>query len=393
MTAHIAMVGTTAPSHIYPSLGVMRELVRRGHRVSYTVGDSLAGLVESAGVDPVPHRSIWQESDWPDDPGAAMQMLLDEAIATLPLLIAHFGEDRPDVVLHDTGALTGPVLAHRYGVPGVVLSPSVVAWDGFEADNPGYAEAMTSSESGRAYTRALNAWLAENGIQLESGAVQVPAGPTLALIPRVMQPNADRVPASVRFVGPCLDPDRLAENGWSPPENGRRVLLVSFGTTYTEQLPIYRACVTAFADSNWHVVLVIGNSIDRAELGVLPDNIEVHPTVPQLAVLDHASAFITHAGMGGCTEALWFGVPAVAVPQGWDQFGNAAQLADIGAGIHLPAERITPDALRAAVSAVSDDREMAERLATIRAELHAGGGVAAAADAVEEFLSARRLCG
>lgn len=47
---HIAMIGTTAPSHIYPSLAVIAELVRRGHRVTYAVGDSLRHVVEPAGV-------------------------------------------------------------------------------------------------------------------------------------------------------------------------------------------------------------------------------------------------------------------------------------------------------------------------------------------------------
>ena len=33
----------------------------------------------------------------------------------------------------------------------------------------------------------------------------------LSLVPRIMQPRADRVRESVRFVGPCLDPARLAD--------------------------------------------------------------------------------------------------------------------------------------------------------------------------------------
>ena len=33
----LLMVGVTAPSHIYPSLAVIRELIDRGHDVSYAV--------------------------------------------------------------------------------------------------------------------------------------------------------------------------------------------------------------------------------------------------------------------------------------------------------------------------------------------------------------------
>jgi UDP:flavonoid glycosyltransferase YjiC (YdhE family) len=55
---------------------------------------------------------------------------------------------------------------------------------------------------------------------------------------------------------------------------------------------------------------------------------------PQLDILAFADVFITHAGMGGTVESLWFGVPTVSVPQAVDQFTNAAQLEAIGAGVH-----------------------------------------------------------
>ena len=47
------MVAPTAPSHAYPSLGVIRELVSRGHRVSFAVGERLEDLVATTGAEPV----------------------------------------------------------------------------------------------------------------------------------------------------------------------------------------------------------------------------------------------------------------------------------------------------------------------------------------------------
>lgn len=68
---HIVMVGCTAPSHIYPSLGVLTELVRRGHRVSYVVGSPLASLVAPTGATVVEHPTIFplgEAAVWPDEP-------------------------------------------------------------------------------------------------------------------------------------------------------------------------------------------------------------------------------------------------------------------------------------------------------------------------------------
>lgn len=89
--------------------------------------------------------------------------------------------------------------------------------------------------------------------------------------------------------------------------------------------------------------------MDPADLGEIPDDVIVREWVPQLAILEHATAFVTHAGMGGCSERLWHGVPMVAVPQAADQFVNGPRLAELGVGEHLAAEHVTPESLRAAV--------------------------------------------
>ncbi|BCJ69679.1 macrolide family glycosyltransferase [Polymorphospora rubra] len=391
-STHIAMVGSTAPSHIYPSLGLIRELVDRGHRVAYAVGEPLTGLIAPTGAEPVAHPSILPQGDtaWPEDPGAAMRVFLDEGIAVLPRLTARYDTDRPDLVLYDIGGLPGPLLGARYGVPAVQLSPAMVAWDGYEEDMAEVLTALYESPSGRDYYATLGSWLADNGIRRDPRRYLARPDQVLSLIPRVMQPNADRVPDQrVRFVGPCLDPARLTDTSWEPPVTGRRVLLVSFGTAYNDQLPVYRACLDGFADSPWHVVLAIGDKVDPADLGSLPDNVEVHRSVPQLAVLAHASAFVTHAGMGSCSEALWFGVPTVAIPQAVDQFGNADRLVDAGVGRLLPAGEVTAATLRAAVDAVADDPRLRHRLTEVRTEVRANGGLRYAADAVESFLAGR----
>jgi MGT family glycosyltransferase len=384
---HLAMIGTTTPSHVYPSLALIKELVSRGHRVSYAIGETLAGLVEPTGAEPVTHPSILPLGDatWPDDPATAMRVFLDEGIAVFPRLTGHYDNDRPDLILYDIGGLPAPLLAARYGVPAVQLSPTLVAWDGYEEDMAETLGAIRNSESGKNYHAAYNAWLRENGIEQDAWDWLSHPGQVLSLIPRAMQPNADRVPPTVRFVGPCLDPERLSDNSWTPPASGKRVLLVSFGTAYNNQLHVYKACLEAFENSGWHVVLAIGRHVDPVDLGPVPPDFEIHRTVPQLAVLAAASAFVTHAGMGGCTESLWFGVPTVAIPQAADQFGNAAILEDLGVGRHLPADEVNAVTLRSAVDAVAGSATVAARLAELRTSIRAHGGVTHAADAVESL--------
>ncbi|WP_370947433.1 macrolide family glycosyltransferase [Amycolatopsis sp. cg5] len=387
MRHHISMIGCTAPSHIYPSLALIRELVDRGHRVTYAMGERLVDLITPTGAEPVAHASQLPgaEADWPEDAGAAMRIFLDENIAVLPKLIETYDEDRPELFLYDIGGLAAPVLGHRYGVPALQLSPTYVAWDGYEEDFAEFIDGLRASESGAAYFKVYGEWLAENGIDAEPFAWLSHPANVLSLIPRAMQPNADRVGEHVEFVGPCLDPGRLADRSWTAPD-GAKVLLVSFGTAVTDQLDIYRACIEGFRDSGWHVVLSVGNKIDLADLGDVPANFEVHRSVPQLAVLEAASAFVTHAGMGGSTESLWFGVPTVAIPFATDGFGNAARLEELGAGVQLPSDQVTAAALRSSVDQVANDPAVAQRLAVLSREVRANGGVGKAADAVASHL-------
>lgn len=379
---HIAMIGTTAPSHIYPSLAVIAELVRRGHRVTYAVGDSLRHVVEPAGVEVVPFTSILPdgEASWPDDPAAAMQVFLDEAIASYPVLNAFYDDDQPDLFLYDIGGMTAPVLGVRYGVTAVQLSPTYVAWDGYAEDLSDVLTPMRESAGGLQYHASYTAWLRENDIDADPWEWITYPQQCLSLIPKVMQPNADRVPDSVRFVGPCLDPVRLQDRSWTAPD--APILYISFGTGYNERPEFYRLCIETFANTDWHLVISIGRRVDPAALGQLPANVELHEHVPQLAVLDAATVFVTHAGMGGCTEALWFGVPTVAIPQAVDQFGNAAMLAELGVGVHLEFEKVSASSL---ADAVAQARQLAPRAAAMSAQVRAHGGVEQAADAVEAF--------
>jgi UDP:flavonoid glycosyltransferase YjiC (YdhE family) len=105
-------------------------------------------------------------------------------------------------------------------------------------------------------------------------------------------------------------------------------------------------------------------------------------TQPQLDVLEHAAVFITHAGMGGSAESLWFGVPTVAIPQAVDQFTNAEMLEAIGAGVTLD----DLAGLRAAVEAAAAKTERAREL---RAEVRHGAGRARAVRARPETATTR----
>ncbi|MGC4941686.1 macrolide family glycosyltransferase [Kribbella sp. DT2] len=387
--AHIAMVGVPIVSHVLPSLAVIRELVARGHRVTYANDPFVADRIESAGAELVPCTSTLPvaTNEWPDDPIAAASLFLDDAVQALPQLHAAYDDDPADLYLYDIGAYAARALAETQGRPLLQLSPTFVSWDGYQEEVAVHLRKLPGAD---AYRDRFARWLVECGATTtDVDAFSGPPGRSLALIPKAMQPNADRVDTdTVTFVGPCFD-TRAETDGWTRPATADKVLLISLGSAYTRQPAFYRQCIEAFGDlPGWHVVLQIGKHTAPEELGTVPPTIEVHSWVPQRAILEQADAFVTHAGMGGCGEGLLAGVPMIAVPQGAEQFMNADQLVELGVARRVDTADATAETLRTALTDLIADPERIDRSHQLQSAARVEGGTPRAADLIEQTLTA-----
>lgn len=385
--AHIAMVGIPAVSHVLPSLEIIRELVARGHRVTYANDPAVTDLIAATGAELVPCTSELPvaDNDWPDDPIAAMGLFLSDAIQALPQLRAAYDHDPADLYLYDIGAYAARALAESQDRPLMQLSPTFVAWDGYDQD---FAAHLWQRPGADAYRAKFAQWLAGCGAattDVDAFSGRPPRA--LALITRAMQPHADQVDTdTVTFVGPCFD-THTGGDGWTRPADAENVLLISLGSAYTRQPEFYRQCLTAYGNlPGWHVVLQIGKYTDPRDLGDIPPNVDVHSWVPQREILAQADAFLTHAGMGGCGEGLLSGVPMIAVPQGAEQFMNADRLVELGVARRIDTPQATAETLRAALHDLVTDPEVARRSARLRADAQGEGGTSRAADLIENML-------
>ncbi|MFH8606302.1 macrolide family glycosyltransferase [Streptomyces sp. NPDC018029] len=386
--AHIAMIGVPMVSHVLPGLEVVRELAARGHRVTYANDPAAAGLIEPTGAEFVAYESTLPHRDniWPDDPIEASALFLDDAMAVLPQLHAAYDDDPADLYLYDIGAYVARALAEAQGRPLVQLSPTFVAWGSYQEDVGAHLAKLPGAD---ALEARFKEWLAGCGATTpDVGEFSGVPPRGIATIPRAMQPHADTVdPERIDFVGPCLG-DRALRESWTRPEGAEKVLLVSLGSAYTVQPEFYRQCVAAFGDlPGWHVVLQIGRHVDPAELGDdVPGNVEVCSWAPQLAILEQADAFVTHAGMGSSGEGLFCGVPMIAVPQGAEQPMNADRLVELGVARRVDTADATAAVLRGALRELTSDPEVARRCAELREQVRAEGGARRAADLIEAEL-------
>lgn len=390
MPSHIAFFNIPAVGHVNPTLPVVAELARRGHRVTYTVTDHFVPSVEAAGAEPVRYTSVfgdyYRHPYTPEELPKEGMRFLNEAIGTMPQFEEFYGDDRPDVILYDQMAWSARFLAAMWGIPTIRLHPSYGSnevWS-IQTKFP-----MAEFDDGPVIE------MAGRLAQLLPSVGHEGVGPmeffthieklALIFLPREFHFDGDTFDDRFVFVGPCLGDRSAFQGSWSYTGDDP-VLFISLGTAFTGWSEFFGTAVEAFGGTPWRVVLAVGNHVDPAALGELPVNVEVHKHVNQLDVLARASLFVTHGGMNSAMESLAHGVPMVVIPQMSEQEATAIRVGDLGLGRYLRREDTTVEFLRKAVAEVADAPEVRERVARMRDTIRSVDGPAVAADAVERYI-------
>lgn len=384
---HVLFTTPPAAGHVYPTLPLVEELVDRSHRVTFVSGGSLAPELELAGASVVdlgwePDTSALAATGFTAETlSADLRAFLAAARTLTPDLLDVLAADPPDVVCADSVPL-GALLAGIFGAPTVSLIPTLATntaftpaelIDGFTPNHPGMGR----------YFGELTDWFASYGQPVPHGTSNeaAPASPSLVFVPREFQIAGDTFDDSFHFTGPSVPHRARRTPPWQPPPSGAPVLLVSLGTAFNNRPEFFASCADAFADSSFHVVMAIGGHVDLTDLGTLAPNVETHRRVSQLAVLRHAAAFITHAGMGSTMEALYYQVPTVAIPQVREQSVNADRIEQLGLGTRIDSP--TPDQLRNTAERITAEPTVRANLAAMKNAINHAGGAASGADLIE----------
>lgn len=390
---HVAFLPFPAFGHINSALPVVAELVRRGHRVTFATNERLAPLATAAGATVLRYESWLASRSLPDRIDGEYLVhepvrSIDEGIATVPIYLAGFGGDVPDVLCYDVSTFAaGRVLSRVWNRPAIELFATFASNERYTLT--GEIGAMYADQIDKNHPALVDFFVKQGQLLHDNGLFDVTLEEfnapcdeaNIVFLPRSFQPAADTFDSRFAFVGACLS--GRSEPDWTPPDTDLPLVYVSMGSlAYDHRYAFLRTCLDAFTGQPYHVLVSTG-PIDPAELGAVPPNIELQGWAPQLAVLERADVFVSHAGMNSVMEAMYFGTPVVAVPHMPEQRLVAGRLAEMHLGAHLPADEFTADSLRAAVASVVASRTIRAAVDALRSELRAAGGPAAAADYVE----------
>ena len=396
--ARIVFLSVPAYGHLNPVLPIVRELVRRGHEVTVFDMPPFAALIEATGAKFAAYPPVMSMEDMAavlmsGDLMGTFELFLRSSPALHEFCYQTLRRNRPDIIVADGIALWGETVGRALHVPHVIASPFFAYEIG---RNQGEGEFGASL---RSFLRSLPAlvvgWIriALKGVwflPLHWPIQPVRGDLTLMLTSREVHPPSPIFDKSGwAFVGAMIDPVTRLDSFDFSRLDGRPLIYVSLGTLIFGKTDFYERCMEALGDFHGQVLLSAGRGSDLTRFANAPKNFIVAETFPQLDVLKRTDLFITPAGLNSLHEALWFGVPMVAVPQHFEQLHNAEAMSTRGAGITLPAETnggvVSPMELRQAVDAVFADLATYKHNALKLGEsLKAAGGFVAAADLIEQ---------
>ncbi len=382
-----------AHGHTNPTLNVVRELTARGHRVVYYSYDDFREKIEDAGAefiscngfDAQMHLTREEGAKIGSDLALSARVLVDTTLALDEPVCRQMEQLKPDCIVADSMAVWGKAVAKKLGIP-YVCSTTTFAFNRESAKiMPHSLKETLSMITSMGKVNAQVKRLKQRGYPVKSILDLIGSDETVHTVvytSPLFQPCAETFPEHFAFVGPSIRPARSEVE-----KTGEKLVYISMGTVNNDMLPLYQACIEAVKGTHWQVILSVGDQVDAGKLQKLLENVFVHSTVDQIAVLEKADAFLTHCGMNSASEGLYFGVPLVMLPQTSEQGGVAARVEQLGAGLRL--KKTTPEAIRGTLETVMNDPSYRDNVKKIAESFRASGGAKAAADCIEDCLRAK----
>ncbi len=382
----IAWFCIPAHGHTNPTLGLVKTLTEAGHQIWYFSFEDFREKIESAGATFVGCDGYDFEMEAKEnadrvgkDKVFATELLVSSTLALDEMSSRMIEEIKPDVIVSDSVAFWGKLAAMKHGVP-YVSSTTTFAFNKYSAKymQEGAGDIAKMLFAMPRINKQIKR-LREKGYPVKSLLEIVQNDNdtnTIVYTSKYFQPCSDTFSDRYHFIGPSIRP--ITE---PVQKTAEKTVYISMGTV-NQNRQFYRNCINVLAGTGWQVIISMGTNTDHFD--DLPDNIQVHESVDQMAVLSIADAFITHCGMNSASEGLYFGVPLVLFPQTPEQDAVAKRTEELGAGVRL--QSIEEEDILAALTEVINRPQYKQEADRISESFKACGGAAEAKAFLEDIV-------
>lgn len=379
--AKILMLNIPMHGHVNPTLAVTKELVDRGHEVTYLIGEEFGEKIASTGANVITYEAQ-----------TGKKLVFKEiftAMSTIYYKALEIGKNF-DCIIYEMGFFFGAKLGEELDIKTVCLI-STFALNNKITDNStqgkGFLRKIMKS---KLFRKALSRFLIKDRKLRHTDLIYelIDHNPDLNIVytSRKFQIyNEDFDEKQFVFIGPSVV-GRQQESNIPFHKMQGKIIYISLGTVSTNALKFFKICLEAFKGTNVSVIMSIGKQINIEDLGTIPNNFYVYPFVPQVAVLEHTDLFITHCGMNSANESMYYGVPVIGVPQRADQPIVAKRMRELGLGEVIDKKHVTTANLKETASKILNDSTYKANMDKMRQEMLSSGGYVKATDEIESYI-------
>lgn len=358
----ILTVNVPYAGHVNPTLPLTKELVKRGHQVTYINAEEFRSKIEASGAVFLPY------ADFPAGltDGQKKRRCFQAAYNTAMAL-----EEPHDLLIYEMFFYPGYEIARKKNIP-AIRQFAQPAWseETWKTAPPIFKvsakliDAQVMGKKKKAAMGLLSKSMADAIIH------DAPAF-NIVYIPEKFQKCRNSFGPDYTFLVPVREQDK--SNSTIPYHQMLRpIVYISLGSLISSR-GFCKECIRAFGGKSLSVILNTGR-IDPSTLGDIPQNIYAYSFVPQIEVLEHADVFLTHCGMNSVNEAMSTGVPMVAMPFVNDQLENASQIVNLGLGRRVRSFPSSGRELYNTALNVYEDKTIKKNVSAMRKEILAQQG-------------------
>ena len=265
----IAWFCIPAHGHTNPTLGVVRALTEAGHRVFYFSFEMFREKIERAGAVFIPcdgYDFEMEDKENADRVGKdkvfATELLVSSTLALDEMTTRMVGEIGPDLIVSDSVAFWGKLVAMKHGLP-YVCSTTTFAFNRYSAaymkESPwDLAKMLLSMPRINRQLRRLR----EKGYPVKSLLEIVQNDndtDTIVYTSKYFQPRSETFSDRYHFIGPSIRPIT------APVEKtAEKTVYISMGTV-NQNREFYRNCIHALGRTGWQVILSMGTNTEHFE--------------------------------------------------------------------------------------------------------------------------------
>ena len=400
-----------------PFIAIALELKRRGHEPCFAVQPahvrSLNALgLEAIGVGPDvdPQSPLYRRLLQPSltEPiDVLFREMLIPAIQPATELLTPLVKEC-DLFITHTLQLAAPAVAYRTGVPWISATPATNCYPSLQSPPPtipfqkpprlfnraawGIAGALFGAIDDQANEEYRKLGVPPRRNVVVSGGYSRRL--TIGLFSPTFFQRPPDWPSWLQVGGYARWDASLPNDEWKnalpqglAAPSGEPLIVFTLGSNVViDPRGYYDTALEAIRPTRWRAIL-LGAPKDFQIPASMAHRVAALPYAPYESLFPMASAIVHQGGIGTTQAACYYGVPALVVPRGFDQFENAAHVRRNGLGLRLMPRNLTSPRLRRRLKRLLGSDEIRYRTGALGLRMRAEPGVERTVDLIEAVLA------